>query len=829
MDTSTGRNIFPENYFRLPFSETGPDCYREKKDLSLKTALSFLQLFLLAATSFYFRIFTDYGFDRLLIAFSVLLPVYYVLPVKYRIPALVLFFVGFITYAIGPVSSAFYVLSSVFILFIIRKPRSFIIYLILFLFVAVLALLRLEIFYFPRLIFAIPYIGAAFMFRGILLFYESKHNYLTSGFWLDIAYFFFPANLCFLLFGVIDPVKFSKSFVGLKAFNTGLKRIYTGFTLVILHRVILNLFPITFEDVNDLKSLVHYAVINYLFVLNATGILLAGIGTLGLCGFELPPIFGNFLIVTSFTEMWRKINSYWRDFIIRVFYYPLFFKFRKLSKLPRVLLSVNIAFFLSWMLHDYQLFWISGKIDLKFTGFLFWMIFGNLVAYAVYKEFTLGTPPKRNLITRTLSAVGIFITCCFLWLLWRSENLNEFVYLLSYSRHSVSVTYLLFALGALIIICGLYLYLEDVLKEKAKTMIDLALTIIIPLFFAVLTLSSFSFFEKQFPQLKRSLALFSQPKLNDEENFTRDEGYYENVIASGKSRPWEIKLKGEMAWGNSKGATRRTGDILLREFIPSTTTTIGNFTLKINSDGLRDEEYSFEKKPNTFRMGILGGSIECGYGVEKENVFESLVENDLDSIYSDEKIEIINFAGLGNMLLQNIETTKKKVIPYKPDVLFYFSHPSEYRHIARNFTRLVLNGVDLKYDFLKEIKASSGVTQNMKRQEITLRLLPYSASIVKWGYAQIAEDCAKNGIKPVWVYLPTPNDDDPNFNYKKISQLAEQNGFVIINLSEVYKGYSFEQIRVSETDFHPSVLGHHLISEMFLKKLLENKKEIGLP
>lgn len=826
MNTSNKKDIFPEHYFQLPFSEEA----KVKKIFSFKIVISFIQLFLLTACSVWFGIFAEYGFDKLLIAFSILLPIYYCLPVKFRIPLLILFFIGFIIYALGIVSTLFYILSSLFLLFFIRKSKAFWMYSMLFLCIAGLALLRLEIFYFPRLIVAVPYIAAAFMFRGMRFYYESKHGYLRSGFWLDLAYFFIPANLCFLLFGVIDPLRFSRSFKGFSAFNTGLKRIYSGFTLLVMHRVIANLFPMTFEDVSNFKNLLHYAAINYLFVLNVIGLLLAGLGTLGLCGFDLPPMFGNFLVVTSFSEMWRKVNSYWRDFIIRVFYYPTFVKLKKLPTPLRIVLSINTVFILSWLLHGYQLFWISGKPDLKLTGLLYWMIFGNLVACNVYKEFTSGVLPARSLPVRIFLATGIFITCSFLWLLWRSETVGEFIFLIRSSLSSTTFTNILPALGIVALVCGLYLFLKDVLRDKIYKIRDLSLNVIAPIFFAVLTISSFTFFGNRFPELKRSLAIFSAPTLSEEENFSRDEGYYANVISSGnrKSDPWEIHLKGEMAWGNTKGATRRTGDILLREFVPSSTTNMGTFTFKINSAGLRDDEYSVEKTSNTFRIAMLGGSNECGYGVEKEALFESITENKLDSIYAEKKIEILNFATLGSMLLQGIETTKRKVIPYEPDALLYFAHPQEYKHVARNISKLILNGIDLKYDFLNNIKKVSGATQNMSRQEIISRLLPYSEDIIKWGYAEMANDCIKNGITPVWVFLPTTKDDKPGFNYEKLSAIASLNNYVIIDLRSVYTGHEFEKVRVSGTDFHPNVLGHKLISNVFLKQLLDKKKEIGL-
>ena len=35
--------------------------------------------------------------------------------------------------------------------------------------------------------------------------------------------------------------------------------------------------------------------------------------------------------MSSFTDFWRRINIYWKDFMMKVFYYPAFFRLRRLG------------------------------------------------------------------------------------------------------------------------------------------------------------------------------------------------------------------------------------------------------------------------------------------------------------------------------------------------------------------------------------------------------------------------------------------------------------------------------------------------------------------
>ena len=58
------------------------------------------------------------------------------------------------------------------------------------------------------------------------------------------------------------------------------------------------------------------------------------IGMLHLFGFNLPETHHRYLLASSFTDFWRRINIYWKDFMMKVFYYPAFFRLRKLGETP---------------------------------------------------------------------------------------------------------------------------------------------------------------------------------------------------------------------------------------------------------------------------------------------------------------------------------------------------------------------------------------------------------------------------------------------------------------------------------------------------------------
>ena len=60
-------------------------------------------------------------------------------------------------------------------------------------------------------------------------------------------------------------------------------------------------------------------------------------------GFNLPETHHLYLLASSFTDFWRRINIYWKDFIMKLFFYPSFFKLRKLGSTWALVLATLLT------------------------------------------------------------------------------------------------------------------------------------------------------------------------------------------------------------------------------------------------------------------------------------------------------------------------------------------------------------------------------------------------------------------------------------------------------------------------------------------------------
>lgn len=90
--------------------------------------------------------------------------------------------------------------------------------------------------------------------------------------------------------------------------------------------------------------------------------------------------------------------------------------------------------------------------------------------------------------------------------------------------------------------------------------------------------------------------------------------------------------------------------------------------IKINSFGIRDREYSFEKGPDTYRIFVVGDSYAYGYGVSNDEAFPEVMEEKLNAWYNNTQFEVFNLAILG-LNIADEYFRLKDYFNYSPDMI----------------------------------------------------------------------------------------------------------------------------------------------------------------
>ena len=227
-----------------------------------------------------------------------------------------------------------------------------------------------------------PVLATIFMFRMIVYLYELKHARKPEPLADTLGYFFLLPNDCFLHFPVVDYRTMQRSYFARDVHETqrvGLQMMFRGAVHLLLYRLVYHELLIPAEEVRDLRSLAGYLVCNYLLYLRVSGQFHTACGMLHLFGFHLPETHRNYLLATGFTDYWRRINIYWKDFMVRVVFNPVVFRLKRWPAPLALAAATAVVFVTTWALHAYQSFWLRGEWSFGAPDALFWGVLGAFV------------------------------------------------------------------------------------------------------------------------------------------------------------------------------------------------------------------------------------------------------------------------------------------------------------------------------------------------------------------------------------------------------------------------------------------------------------------
>ena len=178
----------------------------------------------------------------------------------------------------------------------------------------------------------LPIVASMFMFRMLIYLYELKHVKTRETLVDTLGYFFLLPNYCFMHFPVVDYRTMQRGYFAEDVHalqRRGLQMMLRGTVHLLFYRLVYHEMLIPARRVHDLASLSGYLVCNYLLYLQVSGQFHIACGMLQLFGFQLPETHHHYLLATGFTDYWRRINIYWKDFMVRVFFNPVVFRLKR--------------------------------------------------------------------------------------------------------------------------------------------------------------------------------------------------------------------------------------------------------------------------------------------------------------------------------------------------------------------------------------------------------------------------------------------------------------------------------------------------------------------
>ncbi|MDD5070276.1 MAG: SGNH/GDSL hydrolase family protein [Candidatus Omnitrophica bacterium] len=108
---------------------------------------------------------------------------------------------------------------------------------------------------------------------------------------------------------------------------------------------------------------------------------------------------------------------------------------------------------------------------------------------------------------------------------------------------------------------------------------------------------------------------------------------------------------------------------IVYELKPDTEIVFPQYTVKINSLGFRDKEYSKTKKVETTRIAVIGDSTTFGFDIDNQFTYSKQLEDYLCK--KGEPIEVLNLGVNGYNIVQVISQLEKKWVKLSPDIVIY--------------------------------------------------------------------------------------------------------------------------------------------------------------
>ncbi len=688
-----------------------------------------------------------------------------------------------------------------------------------------------------------PIFSAVFMFRLIAYVYDLRHDKKPGTLLQGLAYFFLLPNPSFPLFPVVDYATFRKTYYAAPAseiYQRGVHWIVRGVVQLLLYRAVYYHATLEPGEVQGPFALLQYLVSNFLLYLRVSGQFHLIVGMLHLFGFHLPETNNNYALSSSFTDFWRRINIYWKDFMLKVFYYPAFFKLRKRGNKQALVGATLFVFAVTWFLHSYQWFWLRGSFPVTWQDGLFWGVLAGLVVHGTLREADPARRKKKQqrepLWRRVLSTAGTFLAICVLWSLWTSETPAAWLALFraGLDWNGTPSVPAFSAWAPIAAVAAVFAGGVWAARAASRRFVPRFSALAGP-FAAIVLLCALGTATAQarLGSAGAVLRTLGQSHLSDDDAARFERGYYEELIDMDRfnSPLWELYMNKPASWPviHETPAGRSVRGWMKVELVPSVSLTYHGATLTTNSFAMRDREYTLAKPPGTFRAALLGSSHVMGSGVDDAHTLDALLEARLAAERPGgyENYEVLNFGVEGYTPPQQIDVLRDRALRFAPDVVIYVAHSIDGRQVRNHVALATRMGIEIPYAFLREPVKRAGLTVDDERGVGEKRLEPYAMEMLGNVYAELVRTARAGGAVPIWLLIPTPKEEVTEAVLDETAKRAARAGFVTITeTAAAYAQLPLEDIRVAEWDYHPNARGHALLADAMYEALAARATEV---
>ena len=728
------------------------------------------------------------------------------------------------------------------------------------------ASLRVEMFSAPWSVAIWPVLASMFMFRIALYLHALEHDEIRPTPARTLAYFFMVPNVCFPLYPVIDYSLFTRSHYDRDAagiYATGVRWIARGLVHLILYRYVYQYLVLDSNQLLTLGDLVQFILATFLLYLRVSGQFHVITGVLHLFGFRLPETHHLYYLASSFTDFWRRINIYWKDFMMKLVYYPSFFRLRRHGATLALVLATIIVFISTWLLHSYQWFWLRGGFPIEAQDALFWGLLGVLVVIGSLREMKR---PRKKILgrgpvwswSRAVATVGTFTAICLLWSLWSAESVSEWAVMWVVAGNLAPGD--LWSVGGLLVL-GLLIAGRSWETRAAEESVPspwyrhpaLQPTAMLLL---ILILAQPGLYQRAAPRLANTVASLQRSTLNARDAALKHRGYYEKLDNTSRlsAQLWDVQISKPADWVglSSTPAFLVTDDFGLGSLKPGASIRLQGQPLTVNRWGMRDGDFELAKPPGTYRIAVLGPSHVMGSGIADGETFTTRLEERLNQRRSpaEPRYEVLNFGVAGMSLLHQLWTLEHSALRFKPDAVIFTESSSLSVEIAPHLLTVISRGIDIPFPDLDSIVRGTGamalvdpgvpvpfrgprallgllgISARMPWREAEHRMRLEVPNLVRWTFRKLAATARDHGVVPVFLGLNLVAEEPSSTS--NVLEDARAAGLLVFDLFAWSRGLDGSRLRIHPADDHLNAEANRIIAGRLFDLIQQHRTELGL-
>ncbi|HVN82973.1 MAG TPA: SGNH/GDSL hydrolase family protein [Terriglobia bacterium] len=308
--------------------------------------------------------------------------------------------------------------------------------------------------------------------------------------------------------------------------------------------------------------------------------------------------------------------------------------------------------------------------------------------------------------------------------------------------------------------------------------------------------------------------------LNREDFDALTAGYYEGLQ----------KNAGHLGLPVERDDVRFSDDFLLYEFRPNVSRRYPAGMRITNSLGMPNAEYGYLKPPHTRRIALFGDSLSVGpFGHDYVALLEERL-NQANLTPEIQRYEILNFSVYGYNVLQMMDLALYVAPKFHPDVylvtLTHIQAGGKKASTALHLSRLVLEGIDLKYDFLKQVATQASIQPSDHMNALMRKLSPFHFQMTRWALEKIRDQATAEGAQMIIVLVPGPIPPDVEAQaFDDILPTVDSIGVPVIDLRDTFRGKNLANLQVEYgVDVHPNQQGHEIIFESLYRAIQQDPK-----